>query len=511
MDVDENEHSNSNWVLGSTASRIPQGATIVGEFSTSTAGTPTRSTIPQGAVIEGVIAEGSSTPIVTDESIVSSAVFHRAPTHTTDTDGSDQKWYFNSSVAITVNAAAHLKDAGGLALECYLTKAFKILTEQVVREDFTAFLEIIAPKKGTTADDLWKKIFKNSRNPGLSTLVKSAAALTELNDYQVHQFTVRPPDLRLAFSSEAVLSIAMCAMMENLSDRVENIETSMSRPSDESICIESAVQSALAPLINSQTRPVLTATRKLGSAPNPISKTAPTVIPTVAVPPKPATAKPAKRFSEILGGSSNQRSRSKTVTGSTGPYVGAKMDKFLKVEVGDSYSSDEVQNAIASATEVQKSEITVEALSHSAKNYSMSYRVKVLAVRADLAGSLLTTATWPAGMKMSEWRGAWRPLRVYDTIKVFVGNVRSDMTAEAVAEKIKQVYEESSVEILTATVFTGKKATPTTHQNFVVEVTAKSKGITMEAVQTAKASGKIPAGIFVRRWGEQPSRTPPSW
>ena len=222
------------------------------------------------------------------------------------------------------------------------------------------------------------------------------------------------------------------------------------------------MQSALAPLINSKTRPVLTATRKLGSAPNPVSK---------------------------------------------------KMDKFLKVEVGDINSSDEVQTAVASATEVQKSEITVEALSHSAKNYSMSYRVKVLAVRADLAGSLLTTATWPAGMKVSEWRGAWRPLRVYDTIKVFVGNVRSDMTAEAVAEKIKQVYEESSVEILTATatVFTGKKATPTTHQNFVVEVTAKSKGITMEAVQTAKASGKIPAGIFVRRWGEQPSRTPPSW
>ena len=78
-----------------------------------------------------------------------------------------------------MNAAIHLKDAGGLAFECYLSKAFKILTEQVVREDFTAFLGIV----------------------------------------------------------ETTMCTSSLSGSQTCKNRVENIETSINRSSDESICI----------------------------------------------------------------------------------------------------------------------------------------------------------------------------------------------------------------------------------------------------------------------------------
>ena len=226
-----------------------------------------------------------------------------------------------------------------------------------------------------------------------------------------------------------------------------------------------------------------------------------------------ANEKP-RSFSALLGGSGDKpaRGRSATVTGTTGGYVGPKVDRALKIQVGDSYSSEQVKEAVQKATKTETHQVTVEPLATSARNYAISYRVRVTAMRADISDSLLKTDLWPAGMEVSEWRGRWLPLRKHETIKIFVGNVSRLTNGSTIAEKIKSIYETAGTQIQSATseLFVGKKETSKC-QNFVVTLHAQTAGITMEPLHVAKMKGQVPVGIFVRMYGERVARDPPTW
>ena len=54
------------------------------------------------------------------------------------------RWHFNSSVALVVNALAHMKESSPTTIEYYLTTTFMKLTAKVVREDYLKFLTIVA-------------------------------------------------------------------------------------------------------------------------------------------------------------------------------------------------------------------------------------------------------------------------------------------------------------------------------------------------------------------------------
>ena len=475
---------------------------------------PTVPRVPQGAVISGVIVDAvtSATREASLEDELEVPAASDASTGVTVA-----QCHMNTTVALVSNALIQLENTGGSkVVECYLTKLFQQLGETVVRTDFANYLGVVATQRMETADELWTQMLK-ARTPGLSSLVKNAPALTALNDYQLHQFTVRPCDLGLAFSGEQVRSVAMCAMMAEMADRLECVEAQLQRPSDDSICIESVVKSAIAPLVEAGSRPKLTATRKK-------TPVAPTKAKEVTFPAlrahssqkeSPTDTETPPSFSEILLGRQKRaaKARSNSVTGSAGAYVGPNVDKHLKIHVGSACSREQVIEAVSKATQVQTSNITVEALTHSARNYSMAYRVRILAMRADLATSLLSTNLWPAGMLVSIWKGGWQPLRKHKSIRIFVGNVSTDTTPETVAGKLKAIYEQSNIPISSSVAekFVGKKEEPSLHQNLIVSLITTAESIDMEPIQQAKQSQAIPPRIFVRMYRERQPAAAPAW
>ena len=123
----------------------------------------------------------------------------------------------------------------------------------MVTQDFRDFLDIVSKQRngGGSVDELWNSIFGKVTSPGSLTLAKNAQKVTKLNDYNAVQFSVRPIDMKYAFTQEKLNTTAvqlMCEMMSTMQERIENIEASMTRPSDDSVCVENAVKSAPAPL-----------------------------------------------------------------------------------------------------------------------------------------------------------------------------------------------------------------------------------------------------------------------
>ena len=398
------------------------------------------------------------------------------------------EWKFNTTIALVSNALTVLTVVGNKAKNAYFSKIFLELTTEIVRADVRSFLATVAEQKGQTSEEMWKTHFKNAQKPGLKALVEKVPELTAHNDFQKVQYSVRPTDMKLAFSGEQVLSVAMCAMMAEMSERLEAIEADRDRPTDTSLCLETVVQSAIAPLVE----PITRASTKAATQPSKKKK--------VSNPAKATSSRP-RSFSAIVGGSSGPRLRSTTVTGSTGAYVGPKTDKFLKIHVGESYGANEVKKAVQAATKTEEGAVTVENLSRSAKNYAMSYRVKVSAMRADIAAELLQRDLWPAGMSVSEWKGAWQPLVKHSQLKVFVGNLSKTASANEVADKIKSIYEKASIEITSVSVeqFVGKKENSSC-QNLIVSLQATKPGISMEPIQAAKMAALIPPRVFDRRY-----------
>ena len=172
------------------------------------------------------------------------------------------RWHFNTTVALTVNALTHRKTHGGVQLGFYLGNIFMILTEATVREDFAQFLKVVASQKSLTETELWRLVFGGTQKPAIASLVQNAAAITEMNNFQTDQFSVRPMDMKLAFPEKHILDVSMCTMMEQISEKVESLEANAQGPPDKSRRIETLDQSTNTPLLKHQ-RAKLTAIRRL--------------------------------------------------------------------------------------------------------------------------------------------------------------------------------------------------------------------------------------------------------
>ena len=485
-----------------------------------------RTSSPVGEIINGVIVgsiveSSCSTSSQGQSSSASMDDDFQEPVTVVSASSKKSEWHFNTSVAIAINALTNLKEAGGSKmLQIYLSNTFSLIGNEVVRKDFRDFLEIVAKQKNNaSAEQLWQSIFGKVTNPGSVTLAKNAQSLTTLNDYNLAQFSVRPLDMKYAFTQEkmntAVIK-AMCEMMGSMQEKLDNLEAAMTAPTDDSVCVESAVHSALAPLVAQVENHTVSQTavckeRKTTenrSSPEPQRETLASLMRA------PAAQSSVEAPWKTVAPKSQSRARAQTVTGSAGSYVGPKIDKGLKIMVGDEFAQEQVVAAVTKAATVQTSQVQVEELATSMKNYALSYRVKITAMRKDHAKSLLTSELWPAGMQVTEWNRPWRPLRKHQEIKVFVGNVRRSTTHQAVADKLKGIYEAANIQITTALAepFVGKKdQKDANHQNMVITLTAEKEGISMDPIQVAKANGKIPAGIFVRRYNQRQPLTPPEW
>ena len=197
--------------------RVPQGAVVSGVIveavasATNTVPNPGSSSprIQQGDFVYGTIVEQDDALFEDDDALVSDPLSSVASSSCLLPNENQQKWHFNSSVALIVNALAHMKDSSETTLEYYLTTTFMKLTAKVVREDFQKFLNIVATQRKETAAELWKQMFKNANSPGIPNLVKFAPELTAMNDFNKHQFSVPPADMKLVFTVERVHSAAM--------------------------------------------------------------------------------------------------------------------------------------------------------------------------------------------------------------------------------------------------------------------------------------------------------------
>ena len=484
-----------------------------GEFESSSIASssallPAGSDSISGEIIEGVIVassvEGNSCRLSGRTSPAPTMVDEEQPT-VISAKPNQPEWHFNTSVAIAINALAHFKEDGGTKmLQCYLGHTFSLIGAETVREDFRKFLEIVAKNRTESAEEMWHSTFGKVNNPGSLTMAKNAQSITALNDYNKAQFSVRPKDMRLAFTQEKLNMVAIqsiCNTMSTVQDRMEKLEAAMTKPSSNPPRAEAPVVNTFAPLV---------------------ARTQPTTkeIPAMAPPRKRSMAGLLKAATpetdwKTVPSKSQSRSRAHTVTGSAGDYVGPKTDKGLKIMVGDGFTQDKVVEAVKQAAKVELNQVEIEELATSVKNYSLSYRVKIKAMRKDHAKTLLTSDFWPTGMQVTEWNRPWRPLRKQREIKVFVGNVRMSANQADVAEKIRAIYEASNVRVETALAepFVGKKekSENANHQNLVVTVTAVEEGINMDPIQVAKEKGSIPAGIFVRRYNQRQPLSPPEW
>ena len=368
-------------------------------------------------MIEGSFASDTHTPIVIDERVVHSgpetvqSVFSQTLSNdkidiSVVTKPADTEWFFNTTVAIVVNAQSHEQTMGARMLDNFMYQIFSELTEDVVRADVVGFLAILSRQLNRDINDLWKDHFKSVKKPGLLSLAKSVPELTKLIDYQKVQFSVRPLDMKYAFTAEKITQRAMCTTITQMAERLETLESSVLRPSDDSRCVETIVEKAIEPLLNAaaknamstgpvqDSRPFLKATRKKTSVPTPPPST--TASNPILI--SDTSAKPVS-FSTAAGAWStvkpkSQRPRSATVTGTTGEYIGRKTDRCLKIQVGESFSQKKVTEAVIQATGSSEDKITVEPLNASSRNYAMSYRIRVQALRVDL--NLLNPELWPS-------------------------------------------------------------------------------------------------------------------
>ena len=316
---------------------VLQGETIRGTI------VPPQPRIPQGAVIEGdFFEEGGSVqthvPVVIEERVLSPKP--------SEADSDDIEWQCNSTIALVVNALAHEATLGPRILESYLTRMFQEIGEDVVRSDIEEFIKIVATSTGEQYQKIWQDHFKTVDKPRLASLVKNVPELTKLFDYQSVQFTVRPMDMKLAFSMKGVIDAAMCATVTQMAERLEAMEAYIMRPSDESICLETVVTNAIAPLVQSQTRPAIQASRRRGQAEkktstqNPTGQIAPkTTTPTMALALTQSSQKSVSfaqaAWQQVT--SRKTKARSASVTGTSGDYVGRKVDKCMKIQVADDY------------------------------------------------------------------------------------------------------------------------------------------------------------------------------
>ena len=340
-----------------------------------------------------------------------------------------------------------------------------------VLSDVVHFLRILAFQLKQEATEIWKKVFGNVKKPSLQKIAAVLPDLTAKNDYNEYQFTFRPMDIPVIFNRENVCLAAISSMSEAMANMSKELNAKEPSEHTDSKSLENVVNAAVAPIIE-----------KIEAS-------------TVA---KPVNSGPSTSWSKVVKTkkktSPNGR---KTVTGTSGSvYVGRKTEKRIKVQVGSNFSSDQVSDAVAKATNSSTDKILVEPLEGS----TMAYRVKIQEVRVDL--NLLKPELWPKGMVVSQWKGPWYPLKPRTSIKVFVGNLSQEAKPEWIAQRLRNIYTAAGVKIESAEAvkFTGKRES--TCLNLIVSLKAESPGISMEPVQRERASGKLPSRLFIRKFTE---------
>ena len=188
-----------------------------------------------------------------------------------------------------------------------------------------------------------------------------------------------------------------------------------------------------------------------------------------------------------------------------GEYKGPKRDRQLKLVVASSVKLDDVRTAIESASAVGQKQVEIELVCKNPLSYSCTYRARIRQVRIDKLKQLLSPESWPSGMKVSEWRGIWKPLARFDDIKIFVGNLCTDMAHDRVEQNIQSLYEQAGFSItdISSKKFIGNRHSTDSRKgclNLIVTLKASSKGVSMEPIWNAMVAGKIPAKLYIRQW-----------
>ena len=375
----------------------------------------------QYAEFRAVMHEQREEKYVLDESI-------RSKVYDSSLDDEGFKWRFNSSVALVINASFLTDDR---LLQAYLTKIFTQLGVERVRMDLLEFIETtLAPYLKKSADTIWTSHFQKAKTPGVPKLVQVFPALTKLYDFQKQHFSLRPQDMTLFVTEQKVQLAAMSAVVNKMAAKIEEINT----PTLDNL-LPSQEQSTKVDSTAEEAKPAAVVTKP------------PTWSKVVA---KSASKKPKQ----------STKQRPKLVCGTAGKeYSGPKQDKHLKLLVADTLTLDQVKNAIENASGIDFKEIEVELVSTNPRSYSCTYRARIKGLRLDRHRELLKANSWPSGMKVSEWRGAWRPLLKHDKIKIFVGNLHSDMSHDKVQRNVKGIYERAgySISHVSSEVFIGNR------------------------------------------------------
>ena len=196
-------------------------------------------------------------------------------------------------------------------------------------------------------------------------------------------------------------------------------------------------------------------------------------------------------------------------------YNGPRQDKHLKLVVSDSMTLEEVKKAVENASGADYKEIETELVSNNPRSYSSTYRTRIKGLRFDRHRDLLLPSSWPSGMHVCEWRGAWRPLAKFEKIRLFVGNLSTDMAHDKVERNLKAIYEHAGCKItsVSSEKFNGKRTKSADDQclNLIVTLNASSTGISMEPVWSAVADNKIPANLYVRQWLDRTKNRAVTW
>ena len=408
----------------------------------------------------------------------------RAPDPQDNMDGS---WYYNSTLAIVVNATAHLSDP--YTLKTYIIDTLGRLDSSDVIGDVIQFVHILATQHNKTGEAVWKSVFGNVKNPTIAKIASVLPDLSAKNDFNECKFTFRPEDITIVFNQEKICLAAMSCLSKAVADMSK--ELACKAPTE---ATEAEAMEALEKVVKTAVAPVI---QKIDS------------VKAIPVAQKSVESSKDNSWSKVVKKSQKprQHAKSRTITGNSGNvYVGRKVEKCLKVRVGDKFSIEQVTDTVLKATGSSSDKVLVEPMDGTGKDCSMAYRIKVKEVRADL--DLLVPSLWPSGMVVAKWKGPWYPIKPKSTIKIFVGNLDPKARPEWIAQRLENIYGSAGVIInrSSAEKFEGKKQSSCL--NVIVSLTSAKAGISMEPIQRARAAGRVPATVFIRKFVEQRRKSP---
>ena len=394
------------------------------------------------------------------------------------------KWRFNTSVAIVINAN-YLSD--DRALEAYLTKMFNLLGADQVRMDLADFIETaVAPYLDKTADSVWTSQFQKVVRPGTAKLVKAFPTVTKMYNFEKQHYTMRPKDLVHFITEQKVQLTSMSAVLNNMAAQIQDIKSSSPTPE---VVATATSSSSITAEVN---QAVEKSKQRTWSKVVAKAKT--------KAPKQPKKAQP--KLVAVCGTAGNE-------------YSGPKQDKHLKLVASGSMTLEQVKKAVEKASGVELKEIEIELVSKNPRSYSCTYRTRIKGLRIDRHRELLLPSSWPSGMKVCEWRGAWRPLAKFEKIKLFVGNLCANMAHDKVERNLKAIYEHAGCKIssVSSEKFTGKRTKKDGDRclNLIVALHAVSAGISMEPIWSAVAENKIPANLYIRQWLDRTKHRAVDW